>query len=421
MVKTIITFIIVFGILVIVHEFGHFVMAKRAGILVREFSIGMGPKLVDLQRGGTTYTLRLLPVGGYVRMAGMDEQEDDLKTGQPITIITNEHGEVVTIDTTNNRNTNSGIPLEVTNFDLQDELFVEGFENGDEETTHRFSINHDANIIESNGTKVRIAPRDVQFQSATVLQRILTNVAGPVNNFILAIIVFAIIGVVQGAVPTNSNQIKVIPDGVARKAGLKNNDRILAVDEAKINNWGDLSKAISKNPGQKLDLTVQRHEQKKQIMLTPQTVKQGNRKVGMIGIESTTTSKFSDRLLYGFTGTWNMAKSLFGAIGQMFHGFSLNDLGGPVAIYATTSAAAKQGFISVLTVLGFLSLNLGIVNLFPIPALDGGKLLLNIIEAIRRKPIKPETENMITLVGFGLLMLLMILVTWNDIERYFIK
>jgi regulator of sigma E protease len=114
-----------------------------------------------------------------------------------------------------------------------------------------------------------------------------------------------------------------------------------------------------------------------------------------------------------------MAKSLFTALGQMLHGFSLNDLGGPVAIYATTSQATHQGFMSVLYVLGFLSLNLGIVNLLPIPALDGGKILLNLVEMIRRKPLKVETENVITLIGFGFLMILMLLVTWNDIQRYF--
>jgi regulator of sigma E protease len=103
----------------------------------------------------------------------------------------------------------------------------------------------------------------------------------------------------------------------------------------------------------------------------------------------------------------------------MFHGFSLNDLGGPVAIYSYTSQAAKYGVVSVINLLAFLSLNLGIVNLFPIPALDGGKLLLNILEAIRRKPLSPEKEGVLTLIGFGFLMLLMLLVTWNDIQRYF--
>ena len=105
----------------------------------------------------------------------------------------------------------------------------------------------------------------------------------------------------------------------------------------------------------------------------------------------------------------------------MLHGFSLNDLGGPVAMFYLTSQAKENGLISVVTLTALLSVNLGIINLLPIPALDGGKLLLNIIEAIRRKPLDPEKEIIITMIGFGFLMILMLLVTWNDIQRYFFR
>lgn len=419
MITTIITFIIVFGILVIVHEYGHFIAAKKSGILVREFSVGMGPKIVDLKRNGTTYTLRILPIGGYVRMAGLDEQEDELKPGQHVTLTTNEVGDVTVINASDKIQNLVGIPVDVTNFDLQDQLFIEGYENGNEDHVKHFNIIHDASIIEGDGTEVRIAPRDVQFQSASIWRRLITNFAGPFNNFILAIIVFSIMGVAQGAVPSNSNQVQVIENGVAQKAGIKNNDRIISANGAKINNWSQLSKAISDHPKKKVTLKVKRGNQTKSINLTPKISNAGGKKVGMIGVQSTMTTNLGKRILYGFTGTWQMAKSLFSALGQMLHGFSLNDLGGPVAIYATTSKATHQGLMSVLYVLGFLSLNLGIVNLLPIPALDGGKILLNLVEVVRRKPMKMETENLITLVGFGFLMLLMLLVTWNDIQRYF--
>ena len=112
---------------------------------------------------------------------------------------------------------------------------------------------------------------------------------------------------------------------------------------------------------------------------------------------------------------------IFQVLRNMFSGFSLNDLGGPVAMYSFTSQAAKYGPVSVITLLAFLSINLVIVNLLPIPALDGGKLLLNFIEAIRRKPIDPEKEMLLTLIGFAFLMILMVLVTWNDIQRYFFR
>lgn len=419
MITTIITFIVVFLILVVVHEYGHFVAAKKSGILVREFSIGMGPKIVDLKRNGTTYTLRILPIGGYVRMAGLDEQEDELKAGQHVTLTTDNTGQVTIINTSSKVQNLMGIPVDVTSFDLQDKLFIEGYENGNEDEVKHFEIDHDASIVESDGTEVRIAPRDVQFQSAKIWQRLITNFAGPFNNFVLAIVVFAIMGVMQGAVPANTNQVQVVENGVAQKAGIKNNDRIVRVEGQKTDNWSQLSKAVSARPNQKTTLEVLRQKQIKKITLTPKLARNGSKKVGMIGVQSSMTTNLGKRVLYGFTGTWQMAKSLFTALGQMLHGFSLNDLGGPVAIYATTSQATHQGFMSVLYVLGFLSLNLGIVNLLPIPALDGGKILLNFVEMIRRKPLKVETENVITLIGFGFLMILMLLVTWNDIQRYF--
>lgn len=419
MITTVITFLIVFCILVIVHEYGHFLAAKKSGILVREFSVGMGPKIVDLKRRGTTFTLRILPIGGYVRMAGVDEEDEELKAGQPVVLTTNSAGVVTTINTSEKFRSAVGVPLIVTKFDLQDVLFIEGYENGDEVATKRFAVDHDATIVEKDGTEVRIAPRDVQFQSASVWRRLLTNFAGPFNNFILAIVVFALMGILQGAVPSNSNQVQVIDNGVAQKAGVRNNDRIVAVDGQKTQNWSAISKAVSSHPKQSITLKLQKNGKTRSVRVTPKAVNNGQKKVGMIGIQSSMTTNLGSRIMYGFTGTWQMTKALFSALAQMLHGFNLNDLGGPVAIYATTLKATQQGFNAVLYILGFLSLNLGIVNLLPIPALDGGKILLNLIEVVRRKPMKMETENMITLVGFGFLMLLMLLVTWNDIQRYF--
>ena len=126
MITTVITFLIVFCILVIVHEYGHFLAAKKSGILVCEFSVGMGPKIVDLKRRGTTFTLRILPIGGYVRMAGLDEEDEELKAGQPVVLTTNSAGVVTTINTSEKFRSAVGVPLIVTKFDLQDALFIEG-------------------------------------------------------------------------------------------------------------------------------------------------------------------------------------------------------------------------------------------------------------------------------------------------------
>lgn len=424
MIVTIITFILVFGILVLVHEYGHYFFAKRAGILVREFSIGMGPKIWWKRKNGTTYTVRILPVGGYVRLAGNDdEDEEELRPGTPVTLQLNDDDEVVTINTSSKSTLFQGIPMQLVDTDLTDDLWIKGYVNGDESEVKVYSVNHDAVVIEQDGTQVQIAPRDVQFRSSSLPARMMTNFAGPMNNFILSLFVFIILGFTLAGVPTNSNQIgKVNSSSVAAQAGLKAGDRITKVNNTKISNWTDLSTNLSDKPGQKVRITYSRDGHSRTVALTPKTVKQGKQKVGQIGILEQQRTGIKDRLLFGWQQFVQAGTLIFAVLGHMFtHGFSLNDLGGPVAIYAGTSQATALGFNGVLNFLALLSINLGIVNLLPIPALDGGKLLLNIIEAIIRRPIPEKAEGIVTMIGFMILLVLMILVTWNDIQRYFIR
>lgn len=424
MIVTIITFILVFGILVLVHEYGHYYFAKRAGILVREFSIGMGPKIWWKRKNGTTYTVRILPVGGYVRLAGNDdEDEEELRPGTPVTLQLNDQDEVVTINASGKSTLFQGIPLQLVASDLTDGLWIKGYVNGDEDNLKQYPVNHDAVVIEHDGTAVQIAPRDVQFRSASLPARMMTNFAGPMNNFILSLIVFIILGFTLAGVPTNSNQVgKVNSGSVAAQAGLKAGDQITRVNNTQVKNWTDLSANLSDKPGQRVRVTYVRNNYQKTVTLVPKTVKQGKQKVGQIGIIEQERTGFKDRLLFGWQQFVQAGTLIFAVLGHMFtHGFSLNDLGGPVAIYAGTSQATALGFNGVLNFLALLSINLGIVNLLPIPALDGGKLLLNIIEAVIRRPIPEKAEGIVTMIGFMILLILMILVTWNDIQRYFIR
>ena len=424
MIVTIITFILVFGILVLVHEYGHYYFAKRAGILVREFSIGMGPKIWWKRKNGTTYTVRILPVGGYVRLAGNDdEDEEELRPGTPVTLQLNDQDEVVTINASGKSTLFQGIPLQLVASDLTDGLWIKGYVNGDEDNLKQYPVNHDAVVIEHDGTAVQIAPRDVQFRSASLPARMMTNFAGPMNNFILSLIVFIILGFTLAGVPTNSNQVgKVNSGSVAAQAGLKAGDQITRVNNTQVKNWTDLSANLSDKPGQRVRVTYVRNNHQKTVTLVPKTVKQGKQKVGQIGIIEQERTGFKERLLFGWQQFVQAGTLIFAVLGHMFtHGFSLNDLGGPVAIYAGTSQATALGFNGVLNFLALLSINLGIVNLLPIPALDGGKLLLNIIEAVIRRPIPEKAEGIVTMIGFMILLILMILVTWNDIQRYFIR
>lgn len=419
MVKTVLTFIFVFGIIVLVHEFGHYYFAKKSGVMVREFAIGMGPKLFSIHKNSTTYTLRLLPLGGYVRMAGLGEDTDDLYKGMNVTLELDDAGRVKKINTSD-KNLFQGIPLEVTDFDLQDQLFIEGNCPVEEGQT-RFLVDHDALIVEKDGTEIQIAPKDVQYDSAKLGQRMMINFAGPMNNFILTILLLIVMAFMQGGVPDmNSTAIGgVQKESVAQKAGLQEGDKILSVNGTKVENWDDLVEDIHQSTKGPVKLEVETIKGKKDFTLTPKVEKVGDEKQGFIGIQPSITHSLWAKIRYGFTQTWSMTKQIFIALKDLVTGFSLNKLGGPVAIFKVSENVAKQGWIAILSFTAMLSLNIGIFNLIPIPALDGGKLLLNLYELIMRKPLDPKKEGVLTMFGFGVMIILMILVTWNDLRRYF--
>lgn len=424
MFTTIITFILVFSVLVIFHEFGHYYFAKRAGILVREFAIGFGPKIFSYRKNETTFTVRILPIGGYVRMAGYEE-ETEIKPGMSVGILLNEFDEVTTINTYKKKQLLEVVPIQVSAIDLEKDLYIEGYLSGDDTRLVRYPVKRDALLIEEDGTEVQIAPLDVQFQAASLPQRIMTNFAGPMNNIILAIITFALMAFLQGGVMSDENKLGlIIEDKPAYEAGLSQGDQVLEINDKKMTSWTEIVDVIKKNPNQALLFTIKEtNGTEKQLVVTPEAVKgSDDSEIGKIGVQAPIDKSFSSKLLFGFTYTWSVITQILTALGSIFtKGFSIDMFGGPVAIYATTEAVVKTGYIGVLNWMGILSINLGIINLLPIPALDGGKLLLNAIEGIRGKPLSQEKEGIITLIGVGLLLLLMVLVTWNDIQTYFLK
>ena len=417
--KGILIFLVVFGILVFVHEFGHFIVAKKCGILVREFSIGMGPKLFQVRRNPTTYTIRWLPLGGYVRLASKDD-ETDLAAGMRVVLQLNQQKKVVKIDASESDIPIEGIPLQVTAFDLVDKLFISGYENGEEDRLVTYKVNHDATVIDHSKTELIIAPRDTQFQEANVWQKLATNIAGPLMNIILGFVVFLIwTFTVPG--PATTEIAEVTPNSPAAVAKIEPGSKILAVNGHKISSFEQISEEIYQNKNKKINISVIKDKQKKVVNVQPKAVKMQGQKVYQIGIRA----KSDERIGAKFKRGWNKAVSttgmIFNAVGGLFRHFSLNKLSGPVGIYSQTSQVSQMGFTYILAFLAMISINLGIVNLIPVPGLDGGKFLLNIIEIVRGKPISENHEAMVELVGFGLLLVLIIAVTGNDIYRYFIK
>ena len=227
--------------------------------------------------------------------------------------------------------------------DLDDGLWIKGYVNGDEDQLKVYSVDHDAMIIERDGTEVQIAPRDVQFRSASLPARMMTNFAGPMNNFILSLVVFIILGFTLTGVPTNSNQLGQVNVGsVAAKAGLKANDRIIKVNNQKINNWTDLSTNISNKPNKTVSITYERGNKTYHTKLTPKAVERGHQKVGQIGIVEKQEKSLAARLKFGWQQFIQAGTLIFSVLGHMFtHGFSLNDLGGPVAIYGSIPGDAR--------------------------------------------------------------------------------
>lgn len=417
--KGILIFLVVFGLLVFVHEFGHFIVAKKCGILVREFSIGMGPKLFQVRRNPTTYTIRWLPLGGYVRLASKDD-ETELKPGMTVILQTNEQHEVVRIDASGSDIPIEGLPLLITEVDLVDQLFIKGYENGEEDKLVSYRVNHDATVIDQTNTELIIAPRDTQFQEANVWQKLATNVAGPLMNIILGFVVFLIwTFTIPGPATTTIGAVEA--NSPAEQAAVEPGSKFVSINGHKTTTFNEISNQINASKGKVLSIVLTSHGKTKTVSVKPKTVKIQGQRVYQIGIKAKSDDRFLAKAKRGWDTAVSTTGMIFNALGGLIRHFSLNKLSGPVGIYSQTSQVSQMGFTYLLAFLAMISINLGIVNLVPIPGLDGGKLLLNLIEIFRGKPISEDHEAIVELVGFGLLLLLIIAVTGNDIYRYFIK
>ena len=416
----ILTFILVFGIIVVVHEFGHFYFAKKSGILVREFAIGMGPKIfAHIGKDGTAYTIRILPLGGYVRMAGWGDDTTEIKTGTPVSLTLTDDGKVKRINLSGKKLDQTALPMQVTQFDFEDKLFIKGLVLEEEKT---FAVDHDATVVEADGTEVRIAPLDVQYQNATIWGKLITNFAGPMNNFILGVVVFWILIFMQGGVrDVDTNQFHIMPQGALAKVGVPETAQITKIGSHEVSNWESLIQAVESETKDKtaptLDVTISEKGSDKQVTVTPEE-SQGRY---LLGVQPGIKSDFLSMFVGGFTTAADSALRILSELKNLIFQPDLNKLGGPVAIFKASSDAAKNGIENVLDFLAMISINIGIFNLIPIPALDGGKIVLNILEAIRRKPLKQEIETYVTLAGVVIMVVLMIAVTWNDIMRLFFR
>ncbi|WP_283593034.1 RIP metalloprotease RseP [Paraclostridium bifermentans] len=331
---TILIAILAFGVIVFIHELGHFLFAKKAGVRIHEFAIGMGPKIYSFKKGETVYSIRLLPLGGYVAMEG---------------------------------------------------------EDGD---------SHD--------------PR--AFGNKSILQRASILFAGPFFNIILTAVILAGIYMYQGMPSTTLKD--VIDGSVAQKAGIQVGDTITEINGNDIKNWNELSKNIQDSKGKELKLTIDRNGKEKEIEVTPES-KEGNY---IIGIYPEYKKDILGSFGMAIKSTIAMLSQMIAFLGKLITGNLPGGLegsvAGPIGVISIVADATKVGVINVLYLAAVISLNLGVLNLLPIPALDGGRLFFLFIEFLRGgKKIDPEKEGMVNLIGFGALMVFMLFVTYKDIVR----
>ena len=348
MIINLIIFILILGAIVCIHEFGHFLFAKLTGVYVYEFSIGMGPKIFGHKdkKNETEYCLRLIPIGGFVQLAG--EEIDD-----------------------------------------------------------------DKNI-----------PKDKKLQSKKPWQRFLIMFFGPGFNFIFAFVIILSVSLICGHVTYKPTVYKTTKNYPASTVGIQKGDTIIEINNHKISTIDDASLYLTlANKNKKTNIKVKTKDGKtKSYNITAKKEKVKKQTVYKYGIEFKSVKKrgFISSINYTFVKMKSLFRQMFVTVEYLFTGkVKISQLSGPVGIYQIVGSQAKSGLASLLFLTAFLSINVGFINLIPLPAFDGGHILFIIIEAIRRKPIKPEVENMIHTIGLYLLMALMLYITINDVIKLF--
>lgn len=424
----ILAFIVVFGLLVTVHEFGHMFFAKRAGIMCPEFAIGMGPKIFSYKHNDTQYTVRLLPIGGYVRMASKDMEVNPLNAGMRINIKLNKNEEITHILLDDKHNFQNVEEIEVVESDISEEMYVRGLKlNDNSQVTYRFS---DECYFVENSELERIAPLSGRFETKSVWQRFLTLFAGPLFNFLLAFVLFTILFYIQGKPMDEPIVGTVVEDTPAAEINLEEGDRIQSIDGTSVDSWAHMTELIQKGEGNPQELVIEsggntRTETFAPAVETTELPDGTEQQRLIIGVGRAFEDGILAPIWWGVEETVSSMSLIFelvvNMIGTIFAGtFSFDMLNGPVGIYKVTESVASQGILVLMNFTALLSVNLGIMNLLPIPALDGGRILFVLYEGIFRRPLNRKVELNIQLIGVLFVLAIMVLVTWNDIKTFFL-
>lgn len=353
-------------------------------------------------------------------MAGEDPEGIEIKPGARVGLLFDPEGKVRQIVSNQVSRYPDAKVVTVEKADLEHGLIIRGHLN--DEITETYSVHPEAEYIQ-DGLPMQIAPYNRQFGSKSLWDRFLAIFAGPFMNFLLAFVLLTFYALTQG-IPVDQAELgQLDPKGAAYEAGLQEGDKVLSIDGEAVNTWRELVTVIQDNPNQELQFTIQRDGDTETVSVKPNEREGQNGKAeGFIGVYMPTEVSFLGSLAYGVEKTGDLTVAIIQAIGQLVTGqIAFDNLSGPVGIYNYTDQVADEGVFVLLQWAAFLSINLGIFNLLPLPALDGGRLTFLAIEGIRGKPLDPQKEGLVHFIGFALLMLLMIVVTWNDIHKFFIN
>ncbi|MBI3608511.1 MAG: RIP metalloprotease RseP, partial [Nitrospirae bacterium] len=430
MIHTILVFLVVLGFLIFVHELGHFLVARWTGVRVIRFSLGFGPKIYGKTVGDTEYMVSAIPLGGYVKMAGDDPSQELTKSPEEFSSRTlGERTRIVLAGPMMNIIIAFALmPLvfllgtEMPAF--LDEPPVVGWVQDDSPARAAgFAIGDRLESVAGNAvaTWEQTVTQFATRPETTV--EVVVDRAGERRSLTLAVPAQFDKGTGSlGILPDKPAIVGAVSPGKpAAVAGLKLGDEIVSLNGQPITNWYQMSDAIQKNQGASLTITYRRDGSEAVVELTPAMDEVSKRwMIGVGGKESMVFRRYGvgESIVLGVAKMWDLTRLTFGVLGQLFTGhLSIKALGGPIMIAQVTGEAADSGFSDVVRLVAFISLQLGIMNLLPIPVLDGGWLLFFLIEAVIGHPLNRRGQEIAQTVGFVLLITLAIVVSYNDIMR----
>ena len=361
-------------------------------------------------------------------MASKDMEINPLNAGMRVQVKLNNRDEITHVLLDDKHNFQFAEELEVIDSDISEEMYIRAYRLTDnQEVTYYFS---EETYFVEDAELERIAPLSGRFESKSVWQRFLTLFAGPLFNFLLAFVLFTILFYIQGKASDEPIVGQVVEDTPAEEINLESGDRILEIDGQKVESWSHMTSLIQQGQGESQELLIDSDGQQRTENLEPviESTELPDGTVNerlIIGVGAYFENGIIAPIWWGIQETVSSMSLIFELvvrmIGTIFAGtFSFDMLNGPVGIYKVTETVAAQGILVLMRFTALLSVNLGIMNLLPIPALDGGRILFVLYEGIFRRPLNRKVELNIQLIGVLFVLIIMVLVTWNDIKTFFL-